>query len=90
MRPGKIEIVLELEKQEAINFYLAEKGTTLNAEIEMLIKDLYEKTVPTQVRSFIEKRPVPEVTKRGRKKVEPKTQITESDAEIKESGGDVS
>ena len=56
----------------------------------MLIKDLYEKTVPTQVRSFIEKRPVPEVTKRGRKKAEPKTQITESDAEIKESGGDVS
>ena len=90
MRPGKIEIVLELEKQEAINFYLAEKGTTLNAEIEMLIKDLYEKTVPTQVRSFIEKRPVPEVTKRGRKKAEPKTQISESDIEIKESGGDVS
>ena len=89
MRPGKIEIVLELEKQEAINFYLAEKGTTLNAEIEMLIKDLYEKTVPTQVRSFIEKRPVPEVTKRGRKKAEPKHQILESEDENKDSGGDV-
>ena len=67
MRPGKIEIVLELEKQEAINFYLAEKGTTLNAEIEMLIKDLYEKSVPSVVRSFIEKRPVTE-TKKGKRK----------------------
>ena len=89
MRPGKIEIALELEKQEAINFYLAEKGSNLNAEIELLIKDLYEKTVPTQVRSFIEKRPVPEVTKRGRKKSEAKVQNSDKEDETKESGGDV-
>lgn len=67
MKQGKIEVRYDSEKLEAIKYYLEEKGSSLEAEMELLMKDLYEKSVPSLVRSFIEKRPVAE-TKKGKRK----------------------
>lgn len=67
MKQGKVEIRYDSEKLEAIKYYLEEKGSSLDAEMELLMQELYEKSVPSVVRSFIEKRPVTE-TKKGKKK----------------------
>lgn len=80
MRKGNIEISFEEEKIEALKFFLAEKDTSLDEELQNLIKELYEKSVPAQVRSYIEKRPVTAV-KRGRKKKEPEAEEV-SDGDI--------
>ena len=80
MRKGNIEISFEEEKIEALKFFLAEKDTSLEEELQNLIKELYEKSVPAQVRSYIEKRPVTEV-KKGRKKKEPNVEeISDGDS----------
>ena len=44
MRKGNIEISFEEEKIEALKFFLAEKDTSLDEELQNLIKELYEKT----------------------------------------------
>ena len=67
MKQGKVEIRYDSEKLEAIKYYLEEKGSSLDAEMELLMQELYEKSVPSVVRSFIEKRPVTE-TKKGKRK----------------------
>lgn len=67
MQQGKIEIKFDAEKLIAIKYYLEEKGSSFESEIDSLMQELYEKSVPAVVRSFIEKRPVTE-TKKGRRK----------------------
>lgn len=67
MKQGKVEIRYDSEKLEAIKYYLEEKGSSLDSEMESLMHELYEKSVPSVVRSFIEKRPVAETKKAKRK-----------------------
>lgn len=67
MKQGKIEIKFDFEKLEAIKYYLDEKGSSMETEIETVMQEFYEKTVPAQVRSFIERRPVTEGKKIRRK-----------------------
>ena len=50
---------------------MSEKGVALETELEKSLADMYEKNVPPQVRSYIEKRPIPRKNK-GKKKGENK------------------
>lgn len=67
MKQGKIEIKFDSDKLEAIRYYLNEKGSSMEAEMETVMQDFYERVVPVQVRSFIERRPMPEAKKGKRK-----------------------
>lgn len=50
----KISIELSEEKRSALEMYLAQKGTSLEAELTKYAEQLYTKTVPQNVRDFIE------------------------------------
>ncbi|MBR5180442.1 MAG: hypothetical protein IKW90_16825 [Lachnospiraceae bacterium] len=52
----KDRIVLSMseEKQSALEMYLAQKSTSLAAEIDKFTEQLYAKTVPQNVREYIE------------------------------------
>ena len=67
MKPGKIEVKFDPKKLEAIMYYLDEKGTTMEAEMDSVMQEFYEKIVPVQVRSFIERKPVAESKKERRR-----------------------
>lgn len=49
----KITIELSDEKRSALEMYLAQKDTSLEAELTKYTEQLYAKTVPQNVRDFI-------------------------------------
>ena len=69
MKKGIIEVEFDDEKMEAIRFYLSKKEQTLENEMQNIMKTLYEKVVPAEVRGYIEKRST-DVVKKTRKKKE--------------------
>jgi hypothetical protein len=73
MKKGFVEIPFEDEKLEALKYFLTSKDLNFEKEVQQIINDLYEKIVPSDVRAYIEKRPISEV-KRGRKKTESKAE----------------
>ena len=50
----KKSIDMSEEKLSALEMYLAQKNTTLDAELTKYTEQLYVKTVPQNVRDFIE------------------------------------
>lgn len=49
-----ISISVGEEKLSAIEMYLEQKNTTLAAELDKYVEQLYQKNVPQNVRDFIE------------------------------------
>lgn len=49
-----IGVHISEEKLSAIEMYLGQKNTTLSAELDKFIEQLYIKTVPQNVRDFID------------------------------------
>lgn len=52
----KDRVILSMseEKLSALEMYLAQKNTTLTAEVDKFAEQLYGKTVPQNVREYIE------------------------------------
>ena len=50
----KIILSMSDEKLSALEMYLAQRNTTLTAEIDKYAEQLYSKTVPQNVREYIE------------------------------------
>ena len=50
----KIRISMSDEKLSALEMYLAQRNTTLTAEIDKYTEQLYSKNVPQNVREYIE------------------------------------
>ena len=50
----KVILSMSDEKLSALEMYLAQKNTTLNAEIDKYAEQLYTKIVPQNVREYIE------------------------------------
>jgi hypothetical protein len=64
-----IQIACDEEKLEALKIFLEQKGSTIEAELTAMVEQLYKKSVPADVRIFIDARagnPIT-VTKRGRR-----------------------
>lgn len=54
MKKATITVQFEQEKLRALEFYIAKKDSTLEAEIDDFMAKLYEKHVPAQTREYIE------------------------------------
>ena len=54
MRKAEITVRFEQERLRALEFYIAKKDSTLEAEIDDFMAKLYEKHVPAQTREYIE------------------------------------
>ena len=56
MKKVTVTAACEQEKLRAIQFYLANGNTSLEAELERFLERLYKKYVPAQTREYIESR----------------------------------
>lgn len=57
MEKTELTVSIEPERMEALTFYLQkEKATTLQKELGKMLEELYEKTVPADVRDYIASR----------------------------------
>lgn len=66
MKKAAVTVQFEQEKLKALQFYTGKKGSTLDAELEEFIQKLYEKTVPSQTREYIESMAEPDEMPRSR------------------------
>lgn len=79
MEKTELSISIESERLEALTFYLQkEKTTTLQKELGKMLEELYEKTVPADVRDYI--------GSRCKKSPTPKTKTKPITKEIKQTG----
>lgn len=51
-----VTIAIHEEKLAAMEMYLPQKNTTLTAELDRFVEHLYRRTVPQNVRDFIDMR----------------------------------
>ena len=70
----KIEITLTLdgEKQYALDFYLKKENTTVQRRMDETLKQLYETTVPEDVREYLDAKTAPAKPKRPSRPSTPK------------------
>ena len=54
MKTITIKVNFDEQKRTALSQFLTKKGVTLEDETTAFLQKLYEKTVPAQVREFIE------------------------------------
>ena len=59
MKPITIKVTFDDKKRAALEQFLTKKGAALDGEVAGFLQKLYERTVPTQVREFIENTPNP-------------------------------
>ena len=80
MEKTEIKVSIENERLEAITYFLQKKETSsLQKELGKMIEELYEKSVPPDVRDYIDgrlKKAAP-----PKPKVKPPTKTTENHAE---------
>lgn len=63
MKQVNIQFAYDDERLEALRIYLAESGSTIEDELTSALDAVYKKTVPSQVRAFLDKRSLTEPTK---------------------------
>ena len=76
MEKETITLGIEPERMEALTFYLQkEKTSSLQKELGKMIEELYEKTVPADVREYIEGR-MKKTAAPSKPKVKPPAKVT--------------
>ncbi len=91
---NKTEIVLsfELEKMDALGFFLAKEETTPQQVLAQTLDELYQQRVPAELREYIESRNAPAAPARSRAKKQAKparaaeVKVTDKAGEDKENG----
>ena len=56
MKKVTVNVSYDDEKLSALRLYLGQKNTTVESELESALESLYGKTVPSNVREFLEMR----------------------------------
>lgn len=67
-----IQVSFPKEKLDALKFYMDEKDTTVQKELQAHIKNIYEKYVPAAARRYLDRHDAPEVN-------EPEVEIQSSE-----------
>ena len=81
MKKENVTISFESEQLAALEFSLKKKNTSVQAELEELLKCLYESEVPEPVREYLDSKAVPAPKpKRTAKSAAPKTPNSEPKA----------
>ena len=78
MKKENVTITFESEQLAALEFSLKKKNTSVQAQLEELLKCLYESEVPEPVREYLDSKAVPvPKPKRTAKSAAPKTPNSE-------------
>lgn len=84
----KIEITLTLdsEKQYALDFYLKKENATVQRRMDEALKQLYETTVPEDVREYLDAKTAPAKPKRPSRPSTPKPPAAPAASAAQEKG----
>jgi len=88
MKKENVTITFESEQLAALEFSLKKKNTSVQAQLEELLKCLYESEVPEPVREYLASRTAPAARPRrpARPRVEPLSVLASPDASEKAGG----
>ena len=64
MEKTELTVSIEPERLDALNYFLSQDGSSAQKELEKLLTELYEKTVPEDTRGYIESKIAPTKPKR--------------------------
>ena len=56
LKMPNIQFTYDEERLEALKVFLEEKGKNLDTELKSMLDNLYEKTVPQKVQTFLERK----------------------------------
>ena len=87
MKTATITISYDEEKLAALRLYLGQKNQTVEEELLAAVDNLYTKTVPNNVREFIDLRAGKTVSEPKKRKPQPQAETETTD---NDSAGDVS
>ena len=87
MKTATITISYDEEKLAALRLYLGQKNQTVEEELLAATDNLYTKTVPNNVREFIDLRAGKTVSEPKKRKPKPQAEMEPAD---NDSAGDVS
>ena len=87
MKTATITISYNEEKLAALRLYLSQKNQTVEEELTAAVESLYTKTVPNNVREFIDLRAGKTVSEPKKRKSKSQTDVETTDSD---SAGDVS
>ena len=90
MKTATITISYDEEKLAALRLYLGQKNQTVEEELLSAADNLYTKTVPGNVREFIDLRAGKTVSEPKKRKPKPNTVTEDVEPESEASAGDVS
>ena len=90
MKTATITISYDEEKLAALRLYLGQKNQTVEEELLAATDNLYTKTVPNNVREFIDLRAGKTVSEPKKRKLKPNTVPDAAELEPDVSAGDVS
>ena len=80
MEKETISLGIEAERREALTFYLQkEKASSLQKELMKMVDELYEKTVPPDVREYLEGRAKKADPPKPKMKAPPKINVERAD-----------
>ena len=89
MKTATITISYDEEKLAALRLYLGQKNQTVEEELTAAVDNLYTKTVPNNVREFIDLRAGKTVSEPKKRKPKPNTVPDAAELEPDASAGDV-
>ena len=90
MKTATITITYDEDKLTALRLYLGQKNQTVEEELLTATDNLYTKTVPNNVREFIDLRAGKTVSESKKRKPKPNTVPDAAEPEPDASAGDVS
>ena len=64
MEKTELTVSIEPERLDALNYFLAQDGSSALKELEKMLAELYERKVPEDTRGYIESKIVPPKPKR--------------------------
>ena len=87
MKKENIMIPFESEQLAALNFSLKKKNTSVQAQMEKTLQELYEAEVPEPLREYLDSKAVPAPKpKRTVKSAAPKPQSNEPKSDLMKEG----
>ena len=64
MEKTELTVSIEPERLDVLNYFLAQNGSSAQKELERMLVELYERTVPEETRGYVESKIAPPKPKR--------------------------
>lgn len=79
MEKATLQVEFPQEKLEALEFYMTEKGLTIEGELQDYVNTLYEKNIPAATRKYLDRNDEPSAEQDEKQKSAPKSGMSDEE-----------